>query len=275
MKKLFIVFAITFMSTALSYAQNPKIVAHRGAWKNTHVPENSIASLQEAIKQKAWGSEFDVQLTKDDVLVVNHNDDFYGIEIATSTYEDLLAKKHNNGESIPTLEEYIKEGMKQNGTKLVLELKPSKLGKERTLQAAELTSALVKKLGAQNHVVYISFSYDACLKFRELDKDAHIQYLSFQMPKTVSKEQLNNPAYAQYMAGTKTPAELKAANLSGFDYHNKLLTEKTEFIKQAKELGLATNVWTVNDKEELKYFIDQDVEYITTDEPELLQTLLP
>ena len=274
MKKHIILFAVACMTSVMSYAQNPKIVAHRGAWKNTHVPENSIASLNEAIKQNAWGSEFDVQLTKDDILVVNHNDDFYGIDIATSTYQDLLAKKHNNGESIPTLEAYIKAGMKQNETKLVLELKPSRLGKERTLRAVELTSALVKNLGAQNHVVYISFSYDACLKFHALDKEAHIQFLSFQMPKTVSAEQLNNPAYSQYMAGPKTPQELKDAGLAGFDYHNKLLIEKTAFIKEAKELGLATNVWTVNDAEELKYFMEQGVEYITTDEPELLKSLI-
>lgn len=274
MKKLFILLVLSLTSGVYTYAQNPKIVAHRGAWKNTHVPENSIASLNQAISQKVWGSEFDVQLTKDNILVVNHNDDFLGIDIATSTYQELLAKKLENGESIPTLEAYIKEGMKQNDTKLVLELKPSRLGKEYTLKATELTFKLVEELGAQEHVVYISFSYDACLKLRELDSNAHIQYLAFQMPKNVTEEQIQNPAFNQYMAGVKNVTELKTVSLSGFDYHTKLLIEKPELIKQAKDLGLASNVWTANDEQELRFFIDQNIDYITTDEPELLKELL-
>src|SRR5690625_6555704 len=74
-------------------AQKTKIITHRGAWKNTEVPQNSIASLRAAAEQGAWGSEFDVHLTKDDVLVVNHDQDFMGIDIATSTYEELLADR--------------------------------------------------------------------------------------------------------------------------------------------------------------------------------------
>lgn len=31
-----------------------KVIAHRGAWKNTNVPENSIAALQHAIALKCY-----------------------------------------------------------------------------------------------------------------------------------------------------------------------------------------------------------------------------
>ena len=33
-----------------SYAQKTKIIAHRGAWKEFNLPENSIASLEKAIE---------------------------------------------------------------------------------------------------------------------------------------------------------------------------------------------------------------------------------
>ncbi|PRD46441.1 glycerophosphodiester phosphodiesterase family protein [Sphingobacterium haloxyli] len=229
-----------------------EMIAHRGSWKNTKVPQNSLASLSKAIEQGAWGAEFDVHLTKDDVLVVTHDQDFYGIDIATSTYQELLAKKHPNGESIPTAEEYLKKGLTQKKTKLIYELKTNKLGTERTLKAAELTVALVKKLKAGKQVEYIAFSYDACLKFKELDKKAKVHYLN----------------------GDKSPQEIKEAGLSGLDYHLSVYKKHPEWLGEAKKLQLKTNVWTVNREDDMHYFIDQKIDYITTDEPELLNRIL-
>src|SRR5690606_39364410 len=93
--------------------------------------------------------------------------------------------------------EYLREGLKQKKTKLIYELKTNKLGTERTLKAAELSVALVKWLKAEKQVEYIAFSYDACLKLKELDKKAKVHYLN----------------------GDKSPQEIKAAGLSGLDYH--------------------------------------------------------
>jgi len=229
-----------------------EMIAHRGSWKNTEVPQNSIASLQKAVEQKAWGAEFDVHLTKDDVLVVNHDQDFYGIDIATATYTELLAKKHPNGEKIPTAEEYLKEGLKQQETKLIYELKTNRLGAERTLKSVELTMELIDRLQAQGQVEYIAFSYDACLKLLELDPQAKVHYLN----------------------GDKNPQEIKEAGLAGLDYHLSVYKQHPEWLGQAKALGIKTNVWTVNREEDMQYFIDRNIDYITTDEPELLNRLL-
>jgi len=242
---------LTIVMASSSMAQT-RIIAHRGAWKNTKSPQNSLASLRHAVAQKAWGSEFDVHLTKDDVLVVNHDGDFYGLDIASSTYAELLARQHPNGEKIPTAEEYLKEGLRQKGTKLIFELKTNKLGKERTLKSAALSVALVATLKAKNWVEYIAFDYGACLKIRELDKKAMVHYLN----------------------GDKSPMELKNAGLSGFDYHHSVLRSNPDWIPQAKKLRLKSNVWTVNSEEDMRYFIDQKIDFITTDEPELLNRIL-
>lgn len=225
-----------------------QVIAHRGAWKVDGLPQNSIASLQRAVELGCAGSEFDVHLTKDDVLVVNHDQDYYGIDIATATYAELLAKKHPNGESIPTAEAYLREGMKQKQTKLIYELKTSKLGKERTLHSADLTVQLVKKLGAEEWVEYIAFDYDACKRIIELDPKAKVYYLN----------------------GDKTPAEAKKDGLFGLDYHFNVYKKNPTWIREAKSLGLVVNVWTVNTQEEMNNLLDQDVEFITTDQPALL-----
>ena len=45
-------------------------------------------------------------------------------------------------------------------------------------------------------------------------------------------------------------------------------------MKQAHELGLGVNVWTVDSEEDMRYFIDLGVDFITTDYPERLQAML-
>ncbi len=230
-----------------------QVIAHRGAWKTPGLPQNSIASLHEAIRLGCSGTEFDVHLTKDDVLVVNHDADFLGIDIATSTYEELLAKKLPNGESIPTARDYIIEGMKQQKTKLIFELKTSSLGKERTLQSADLAVALVKELDAEDWIEYILFDYDGAKRVIELDPNAKVWYLM----------------------GDVAPQQAKADGFYGLDYHFTVFRDKQPtWIQEAKDVGLAINAWTVNSREEMTRLLDQHVEFITTDEPELLFEVL-
>lgn len=234
-----------------SSAYNP-VIAHRGAWKALQLPQNSIASLNQAIALKCYGSEFDVHLTKDNILVVNHDHDFFGINIEQANYQDLLAKKLSNGESIPTAEAYLKAGLKQKQTKLILELKPSKLGKERTQEAAEQVVNLIKKLKAENMVEYISFSYDALTKIKELLPKAKVAYLN----------------------GGIAPQQLKQDGIDGLDYHFSEYKKNPTWINEAHQLGLTINAWTVNNPIDMKHLIAQKVAFITTDEPELLIKVL-
>src|SRR5687767_8558938 len=74
------------------------VIAHRGAFKKANHPENSIASLETAIRLKCAGSEFDVRMTSDDSLIINHDPDFRGLEIEKSTYAELLKFPLSNGE---------------------------------------------------------------------------------------------------------------------------------------------------------------------------------
>lgn len=230
-----------------SFIKN-KVIAHRGAWKAQNHPQNSIASLREAIALGCEGTEFDVWMTSDDVLVVNHDADFEGLEIEHSTYQELLKKNLPNGEKIPTLEEYLREGMKQNKTKLILEFKPSGISVERSEKIGELVVKMVHQLKAQKWVDYITFSYEGGLKAIETDPNANVAYLT----------------------GDKTPAELKEAGFFGFDYNIRLLKLRSNWIKEAQELGLSTNAWTVNNESDMKWLLERGVDFITTDEPEML-----
>ncbi|WKN31081.1 glycerophosphodiester phosphodiesterase family protein [Porifericola rhodea] len=244
-------FFLLSTQTMAQFTDN-KVIAHRGAWKNENLPQNSIASLKKAIELGCEGSEFDVWMTADGVLVANHDADLDGMPIEESTYKELLTKSLPNGEKIPTVEEYLKTGKSQKKTKLILEIKSSKISTERTLELTEKSVALVQKLGMEDWVDYISFSLDACKKIIELDNDARVAYLS----------------------GDLTPQEAKDAGFWGLDYNYRVYQKKPEWIEQAQDLGLTLNVWTVNDKEVMKWMLEKDFDFISTDEPEVLLSIV-
>ena len=232
-----------------SMAQNKnKVIAHRGAWKNTGATENSIGALEHAIKLKCYGSEFDVHMSADSVLFVNHDHTIQSTDIEKTNAAQLSEIKLANGESLPTLEAYLKAGAKQKKTRLILEIKTSRLSKERSLALTKKCVEMVASLKVKKITDYIAFDYDVCLKVKELDPKAHVEYLN----------------------GDKTPAEIKAAGLDGIDYNLAVFKKNEQYLKEASEKGLKTNVWTVNSKTDMKWFLDNKVDYITTNEPEAL-----
>ena len=251
MKRFFISTFMVFIFTA-SFAQKfnwnkNQVIAHRGAWKKNKLPENSIASLNEAVRLGCYGSEFDVWMTLDKVLVVNHDPEFQGLTIEKVNYADLLTKTMSNGEKIPTLENYLLEGKKQRTTKLILEIKPSLISKERGIELTNASVEMVKKLGMLEWTEYISFDYDYCKRVVEL------------LPK----------AKVAYLRGEISAAQLKADRLTGADYHYSFY-QKDGWIENAHQLGLTVNAWTVNTAPEMQWLLAHQVEYITTNEPELL-----
>ncbi len=162
--KLFLIFLlISFYSCDNSsskkiiFADNV-VIAHRGAWKSNNLPQNSIASLKKAIDLGCTGSEFDVRMTSDNVLIVTHDPHYNELIVEESTYAELSKFKLANGEILPTLKDYILAGMQNNKTTgLVCEIKPSKID-ARNLTITENVLKLVKELNAEDFIkAYISF----------------------------------------------------------------------------------------------------------------------
>ena len=234
--------------TALS-AQT-QVIAHRGYWDCDGSAQNSIAALVKAAEAGAYGSEFDVSITADGVPVVNHDDDIQGHVIETTDYATIKDLKLPNGETLPTLEQYLAKGKETPGIRLVLEIKPHKLEANEN-RAVEAIVALVRKHGLEERTDYISFSMNIC--------------------KQLVKQAPGAPVY--YLNGDVTPAELKRLGMAGFDYHYKVLRKNPGWIDEAHRLGMKTNSWTVDDTEVMQWLIDRDIDFITTDKPVELQRL--
>lgn len=241
MKKLIVMAAACLMT--LAAAAQTKIVAHRGYWDCAGSAQNSITSLKLADKIGCYGSEFDVHLTKDGVIVVHHDQNVGKIDIQTSTYKALKKERLKNGEKIPTLEQYLDAG-KDLSCKLVLEIKRQMVQSHEDSLVRQCVD-LVKSKGLTDRIVWISFSGKACELLHQLLPDAHIQYL----------------------LGDWDPKTIKAKGLSGIDYEQKVIALHPEWIKECHDLGLVVNVWTVNDLNTINQFIKAGVDLITTNAP--------
>lgn len=225
-------------------AAQTRIIAHRGYWDCEGSAQNSIAALEKAQETGVYGSEFDVLITADGVPVVNHDDTIQGICIETAAYEQLKTLKLKNGESLPSLEQYLARGKALDGIQLILEIKPHRriVNEDRAVSAV---LALVDKYGLEDRVDYISFSMNICKELIRCAPAARVAYLRSDV----------------------SPADLKQLGFSGLDYHYKAFDAHPEWIEQARALGLTVNVWTVNDPLLIRSLIDRQVDFITTDIP--------
>ena len=62
--------------------------------------------------------------------------------------------------------------------------------------------------------------------------------------------------------------------MDGFDLHYSVLREHPEWVELAKSQKKIVNVWTVNQEDVMREMIALGVDYITTDEPVLLQQVI-
>lgn len=244
MKTIHVLMACACALFTLAGQAQTQVIAHRGFWKTEHSAQNSITALNKAAENKLYGSEFDVQLTADGVVVVNHDDTIQGFTIGKTNYDNLKGLQLKNGGILPTLADYLQAGKKQAGIQLILEIKPHKT-KEQEDQIAETTVKMVKEYGLEKQVEYISFSMNICEQLTKLTPNSAIAYLKSDV----------------------APKELKAKGINGIDYHYKAIEKHPEWVNEAHELDMKVNVWTVNSLKDIQKMIDLKVDYITTDQP--------
>ncbi len=170
----------------------------------------------------------------------------------TAPFEELRKITLDNGERIPTLDEYLAEVRNKPKTRLILEMK-SLTDYSREDLAAEMIAEKLRKHGVLDRTDIIVFSLNAAMKFKKI------------FPTGVK---------IFYLDGDLTPKKLKKLGLSGLDYSVKVLRKHPEWVKEAHNQGLEVNVWTANTDEDMNYFINLGVDYITTDHPDKLLKLI-
>ena len=101
------------------------IIAHRGIYDNKKVIENTINAFKKAIN-KGYTIELDLHLTKDNKVIVFHDDKLDRLTnekgiLKDKTYEELKEIKLINGDTIPLFEEVL--SLVDGKVPLLIELK--------------------------------------------------------------------------------------------------------------------------------------------------------
>lgn len=159
-----------------------------------------LTALVAAHSIDAYGSEFDVSITTDGKIMVNHDPTIQGISIENNPYWVIMDKRLDNCETVPTLNQYLAMARYLAPTKLILEIKPHDQEANEDRCVDEVLR-LVKAAGLESRTEYISFSYHVCKR------------LALKAP----------GAMVSYLGGDKTPAEVHADGIKGIDYDGKII----------------------------------------------------
>jgi glycerophosphoryl diester phosphodiesterase len=224
------------------------IVAHRGFWncEEAGYAKNSLAALRCAQEAGFWGSEFDVNMTSDGVLLVYHDSDVEGKKIEKHPYADFKDFKIQNGEVIPTIDMYLEQGRKYPETMLVYELKPHSC-KEVEDRFIELTIEKLKEheLLDPSRVMFISFSLHIC------------EVLAQKLPEFT----------VQFLGSSKSPNKLSRRGINGIDFHYDVFAINKRWYRQARRNNMSVNAWTVNKEKDMEKMLQMGVDQLTTDNP--------
>jgi glycerophosphoryl diester phosphodiesterase len=241
------IFGVFVIVDAFKQERAVTVTAHRGG--HLKAPENTAASIREAIAVGAQYAEIDVQLTKDGVVVVTHDSDFSRMggvarKVWDLTYNEIRAiplgarsAPQFRNEPAPTFDEVL--DIARDHIKLNVELKYYGDHEPR------LAERVIKEVYAHRMTNEVIIQ---CLEYRPLQE---VRRLAPQIP-------------VGYLlsVNARQPSRLKVNFLGA------ALSRATgAFVLAAHRRGQQVHVWTVNKTESMERMIDISVDDLITDRP--------
>ena len=237
-----------------------KIWAHRGAsgWDKQYAPENTMPAFEKAAQMGADGIETDVQLTKDGVLVLCHDESIERVSDGKGWIKDYTLKELRGFSfsqthpeygrvEIPTLEDLL-YFMQDNDLELNLELKSGALYYE---SLEEKTADLVHKMGMDERVIYSSFNHYSMKKI-----------------KAYCQEKRYGSTFGILTGAPLGRAPEYVKSLGADAYHPPYGDLNENEIANCHAHGIKVHLWTIDMKSEIKRWSDLGADAIITDCPD-------
>ena len=249
MKK--ILFSLGIATIALAGFAQPKVLSHRGFYTNPMTDENSLQALKQAQElHKTMGleaCEFDVHKTADGELIIYHNNEIKkGLHCQRSKWTDIQKHVLPYGNKIPTLREWFAQAKNTPDFKIALEMKTHASAAKETEVVHDIV-ALAKEMDMMNQVMFLSFSIHACKEFVRQAPGCYVIYNSASLHEKVD------------------PDSAKALGFSAISYRVDVFLNHPQYIKRAKEIGIETYLWMVEDEYLVDWATAHDITWITTD----------
>lgn len=231
-----------------------KNIAHRGF--SGKYPENTMLAFRKALEAGAEGIEFDVHMTKDDQLVIIHDElldrttDGTGL-VRDYTLEELRRLDASAGfrgvfgkNPIPTLEEYY-ELIKDWEILTNIELKTGVIWypgiEEKVLK-------VIDHYGRRKDTIISSFNHFSILRMKELAPDIVCGFLE--------ESRIIGPA--AYCARHKVEC-----------WHPLCYDMTEDVVRELKDAKVQINAWTVNRREDMEDMLRKGIDGVITNFPDL------
>ncbi|WP_029699360.1 glycerophosphodiester phosphodiesterase [Clostridium sp. Ade.TY] len=234
-------------------------IAHRGL--SGLYPENTMLAFEKAIEAGCDGIEMDVHLTRDNKLVVCHDEEVDRTTNGSGFIKDFTLEELRTldagikfgeefkGLKIPTLEEFL-DFMKTNDKFINIEIKNSIIHYEGI---EEKLYEMIEKYGMEDRIIVSSFDHYSIRKCIRLNRKIKTGLLYWDC------------IYEPYNYG-----QMVGANA----LHPEFNSITKEIVEKAHDNLLQVNVYTVDKKEDMQKMIDLNVDMIITDYCNILNELL-
>lgn len=213
-----------------------KVIAHRAGGNEGR--ENTLSGLEAAWAAGAYGSEIDIQRTKDGFYVLNHDGTFKRVAGDSRKPEEMtlreVKKLSVDGEPVPTFEEMLISS--RGRMVLFTELK----GNTADMKMADDAVKLVKQYQMEDETVLISLKYDL------------IDYIETNYPEM----QTGFLTFASF-------GETAALNCDFIGLEEESAT--TDAINAIHKEGKKALVWTANEEGSQKHFLCSEADGLITD----------
>jgi glycerophosphoryl diester phosphodiesterase len=260
-------------------------IAHRGGAAVR--PENTLVAFRHALTLGAVAMEGDLHATRDGVVVVSHdatvdrttNGKGYIKDMTFRELRDLDAGYRHTpdrgasypyrgrGFRIPTLEEVFSDSVLAR-TPMVLEIKQEEPNIADAvldlIQAHDMVDRLV--MGSFSKAALHGLRISAAVRGMNL-----VTSLAEEEVFTFFLTPLEEMTRGEYLP----PGRLLQVPLDHEVGEEKVQVVGPSFMAKARALGLKVHVWTVNDREEMRWLIEEmGVDGIMTDDPGLLERVV-
>jgi len=218
------------------------IIAHRGA--SAYEPENTLRSVNKALEMRADMIEVDVRSSKDDTIVVFHdenvkrttNGDGY---VKDLTLEELKKLDAGKGQRIPTLKEVI-DSVRQKAI-LVIEIKVRDI--------EESVVKIVERESIEKGVIITSFYHPIVRNVKELNPTIKTGVI--------------------FKCHPVKPSELASnAQANALFPEHKYISQ--QMVEETHKHNLEIYPWTVEDLDKASYLIKIGVDGVVTNKPDIL-----
>jgi glycerophosphoryl diester phosphodiesterase len=245
-------FVIRSLVDQVDPGQDTAIIAHRGA--SMDAPENTLAAIEEAIRQRADWVEIDVQETREGGIVVIHDRDLMKVagvpmNVRDAAFAELRSvdigswfDARFSGERVATLAEVL--DLCKDRVKLIVELKY--YGGE--VRFEERVIEIIEAHKMQEDIAMMSLNYQGVETLKSLRPDWNVGLLS-----------------------SVVLGDLAQLDVDFLAVNGRLATRG--FIKSAHDRHHKVLVWTINDPVEISAMMSKGVDGIITDRPGLVKSI--